>query len=507
MFLRSLALKVNLVIAFILVIALGTSAYFTKKNLERQAIETAMTKATILTASVMNSIVVEMSGFCQKDVQKIVANVGAVPEIETVRIFDEDGIIMYSAAPDEVGLPVDALDYSVYKSKEKARPFKSEEGEHRAFCMVQPIENALECRRCHGQEKELLGILDVCVSMADTERRIAENSRFLFGSTLTTVGLVVTAISICFWFLVNIPINRLVRTMAKAEKGDLKARINLRRRDELGHLSDSFNSMINQLEQSDQELKRYHAEQLKRADRLATIGELAAGIAHEIKNPLAGIAGATQVLAREFEEDDPRYPVTQEILRLIDRLDSTIRDLLDFARPSEPAMVLTDVGDLVQKTLFLIEGMPERKEHGVNVNLDLHPDMPRISIDPDLIRQVFLNMGVNAVQAMPEGGTLTIMSRASADPALGEVHPAEDYIVVSFADTGGGIEEDKLKSIFTPFFTTKVQGTGLGLPITMRIVEQHGGYITVQSELGKGTVFRIYLPKAAPEPSEGESGR
>ena len=217
MFLRSLALKVNLVIAFILVIALGTSAYFTKKNLERQAIETAMTKATILTASVMNSIVVEMSGFCQKDVQKIVANVGAVPEIETVRIFDEEGIIMYSAAPDEVGLPVDALDYSVYKSKEKARPFKSEEGEHRAFCMVQPIENALECRRCHGQEKELLGILDVCVSMADTERRIAENSRFLFGSTLTTVGLVVTAISICFWFLVNIPINRLVRTMAKAE--------------------------------------------------------------------------------------------------------------------------------------------------------------------------------------------------------------------------------------------------------------------------------------------------
>ncbi len=506
MFLRSLALKVNLVIAVILVVAFGVSSYITKKNLERQAIETAMTKATILTTSIMNSIIVEMSGFCQKDVQKIVANVGAVPEIETVRVFNEEGIVTYSAALEEVGLPVDALDYSVYKSKEKARPFQSEEGEHRSFCMVQPIENALECRRCHGQEKELLGILDVCVSMADTEKRIAENSRFLLGSTLVTVALVVVAISVCFWFLVNIPVNRLVRTMSRAERGNLKARINLRNRDELGRLAESFNSMLNQLDQSEQELKRLHAEQLKRADRLATIGELAAGIAHEIKNPLAGIAGATQILDREFGEEDPRWPVTQEILKLIERLDSTIRDLLDFASPSEPEMVPTDIGELVKKTLFLIEGMPERKEHGVEVDLDLDPDVPEVPTDPDLIRQVFLNMAVNAVQAMPEGGTLTISSRSSADPARGDVHPAEDYVVVSFTDTGQGIEEDEIKSIFTPFFTTKAQGTGLGLSITMRIVEQHGGYITVESKPGAGTVFRIYLPKSEPPDSDSDLG-
>ncbi len=495
MFIRSLALKVNLFIAVILAVALGASSFLIKKNLSHQAIEEAMTKATILTSSVMNSIVVEMSGFCQKDVQKIVSTVGVVPGIRTVRIFDEDGIITYSADPDEVGKAVNDLDYSVYKNEEKGRPFRSEGTEQRAFCSIQPIENGLECRRCHGEEKELLGVLDVCVSMQDTEERIARNSKFLFATTLTTVILVVVAISISLWLLVNIPVNRLVRTMAKAQKGDLKARVSLKRKDELGHLADSFNSMISQLDSSNQELKRYHAEQLKKADRLATIGELAAGIAHEIKNPLAGIAGATQVLAGEFGENDPRYPVTQEILKLIERLDSTIRDLLDFARPSVPKIVPTDIADLVRKTLFLIEGMPEIKNYGIDVRLNMDPSMPMVPLDPDLIQQVFLNMAVNAVQAMPDGGTLTIAAFPSADPELGEVHPPEDYVVISFTDTGAGIDNEKLKNIFAPFFTTKVHGTGLGLPITMSLVEQHRGRITVDSHVGKGSVFRVYLPK------------
>ena len=496
MFLKSLAFKVNLFIAVILAVALGTSSFLIKKNLTHQAIEEAMTKATILTASVMNSVVVEMSGFCQKDVQKIVSTVGVVPGIRTVRIFDEDGIITYSAEPSEVGKTVDVLDYSVYKSDERGRPFRSEGTEQRAFCSIEPIENSLECHRCHGEEKELLGILDVCVSMQDTEERIARNSKFLFATTLTTVILVVVAISISLWLLVNIPVNRLVRTMARVRKGDLTARVSLRRNDELGHLADSFNSMISRLDSSDRELKQFHAEQLKRADRLATIGELAAGIAHEIKNPLAGIAGATQVLAGEFGEDDPRYPVTQEILKLIERLDSTIRDLLDFARPSVPKIVPTDIADLVHKTLFLIEGMPEIKNYGIDVSLDMDPSMPMVPLDPDLIRQVFLNMAVNAIQAMPDGGVLTIAGCPSADPELGEVHPVEDYVVISFTDTGAGIDSDKIKSIFAPFFTTKVHGTGLGLPITLRLVEQHHGRITVDSEVGKGSVFRVYLPKS-----------
>jgi two-component system NtrC family sensor kinase len=497
---RYLAVRVNLIIALILCVALGTSSYLTKKNWEQQAIQEAMTKATIMSATIMNSIIVEMSGFCQKDVQKIVANVGAVPEIDTVRIFDEDGIITYSAAPDEVGRAVDSLDYSVYQSEEKARPFKSEVSGSRSFCMVQPIENALECRRCHGQEREILGVLDVCVSMAGTEKRIAGNSRFLFVSTLTTVVLVVLAISLSLWILVNRPVNRLVRTMAKAEKGNLKARAEIRRKDEFGHLAQSLNSMLQQLDESGQELKRYHAEQMIRADRLATLGELAAGIAHEIKNPLAGIAGATQVLAREFADDDPRKPVTQEILKLIERLDTTIKDLLNFARPSVPEIAVTDLEDLLSKTLFLIERMPERKKQGVEIVVDSDPEMPGVPVDPDQLRQVFLNIGVNAIQAMPEGGTLTVSLRSEADQELREIHPAEDFVMVSFADSGQGIEEDKLRSIFTPFFTTKTQGTGLGLPITMRIIEQHGGRITVESTVGKGTVFRIYLPKVYVEP-------
>jgi signal transduction histidine kinase len=502
---RYLAIRVNLIIALILCVAMGTSTYLTKKNWEQQAIQEAMTKATIMTSTIRNSIVVEMSGFCQKDVQKIVANVGAVPEIDTVRIFDEDGIITFSAAPDEVGRAVDSLDYSVYLSEEMTRPFKSEGSGHRSFCMVQPIENGLDCRRCHGHEREILGVLDVCVSMADTEKRIAGNSRFLFVSTFTTVALVVLAISLSLWILVNRPVNRLVRTMAKAEKGNLSVRARVRRKDELGHLAQSLNSMLEKLDESDRELKRYHVEQMTRADRLATIGELAAGIAHEIKNPLAGIAGATQILAREFADDDPRKPVTQEILKLIERLDTTIRDLLDFARPSMPAIVVTDLEDLLSKALFLIEKMPERKSQGIEIVVETDPEMPLVPVDPDQLRQVFLNISVNAVQAMPQGGTLRVSMKSEADPELAEVHPAGDYIMITFEDTGSGIEEGKLRSIFTPFFTTKTQGTGLGMPITMRIIEQHGGRITVESTVGKGTIFRIYLPKEHRNPQDPET--
>jgi len=495
MLIRHLAIRVNLLIAIILALAIGISTYLTKQNWEQQSVQEAMTKATIMSATVLNSITVEMSGFCQKDVQKIVANVGAVPGIATCRVFDEEGIITYSADPEEVGRTVDKLDYSVYRSKERSRPFKSEGAGHRSFCMVQPIENAVECRRCHGHEKQVLGVLDVCVSMAETEQRIEQNSRFLFASTFTTLMILVLVISVSLWFLVNVPVNRMVSTMAKAEKGDLKARARISRQDELGRLAQSLNSMLQQLDQSDQELKKLHAQQLERADRLATLGELAAGIAHEIKNPLAGIAGATQVLAREFPDDDPRKPVTQEILKLIERLDSTIRDLLDFARPSHPRIVSTDLREILSRTLFLAERMPEIKRQGVKVLTDFSPGMVSVPVDPDLMRQAFLNLTVNAIQAMGEGGTLKVTMRPSADQDPVEVHPPEDYVMVSFRDTGPGIEADKLRSIFTPFFTTKTQGTGLGLPITMRIVEQHGGRITVQSKPGEGTVFRVYLPK------------
>ncbi len=504
---RSLLLKVNLLLAAILAVALGTSSLVTGRNIERQAIAEAQRKAGILSTAIMNSIIVEMNGFCQKDVQKIIANVGAIPEIEKARIFDEDGSINYSADPREVGRRVEELDLSVFQQHGGGQPFRTQFGGRYSFCMVQPVQNGKDCQRCHNPAKTLLGVLEVCVSMAETEERIADTRRFLTLSTLITVLLVVGAISLSLWWLVNRPVRALVRTMARAERGNLKARVELSSTDELGRLAGSLNSMLDQLDRSERELKRYHAEQLRRADRLATLGELAAGIAHEIKNPLAGIAGATQVLAREFSDSDPRRAVTQEILKLIERLDHTIKDLLDFARPSVPSLVPTDLNQVVEKTLFLVEGMPEARRNGVTVRLDLSPDLPTVPADPNLVRQVILNLAVNAVQAMTSGGVLTIASRPAADAERAEVHPPERFVQLTFSDTGQGIEKEKLRSIFTPFFTTKTQGTGLGLAICQRIVEQHGGRLSVESEPGQGTTFFLYLPRLTEEPSPLDPAR
>nr|NIS43447.1 histidine kinase [Desulfuromonadales bacterium] len=226
--------------------------------------------------------------------------------------------------------------------------------------------------------------------------------------------------------------------------------------DEIGSLMHSFNSMVTNLEKAKRELESYHYRQMERADRLASVGEMATGLAHEIKNPLAGISGAISVLAGEFPEDDVRRQVVDEILEQIKRLDKTVTDLLYFGRPGKPEFTFADINELADKTLFLLSQHPEaRNVHRVK---ELTRDLPLAWVDPKQVQQVFLNVIINAVQAMKDGGTLSLYTERHQ---IG----SREMIRIRIADTGGGIPEEKLDKIFTPFFTTKTQGTGLGLAI------------------------------------------
>jgi hypothetical protein len=239
-----------------------------------------------------------------------------------------------------------------------------------------------------------------------------------------------------------------------------------------------------------EEAEQYHHELIQRADRMATIGELASGIAHEIRNPLAGIQGAIQILAEGLPKEDGRRQVTDEIQKQIYKLERLVKDLLNYAKPVPKNYLSTDVNELIDKVLsfFVIQ---QRNSENFKIKKHFFSPLPRVFIDPNSMEQAFLNIVLNAQKAMPKGGTLTV-STCLVNGGEKETEIREIQII--FEDMGIGIPKSNLSKIFNPFFSTRSDGTGLGLSITKNIVEQHGGSIEVESQVNVGTKFTITLP-------------
>ncbi|HYS09458.1 MAG TPA: ATP-binding protein [Myxococcales bacterium] len=252
-------------------------------------------------------------------------------------------------------------------------------------------------------------------------------------------------------------------------------------------------------------------ERMKERDRLAALGEMAAGLAHEIRNPLGAIKGAAQYLdPAQLQGADGE--ILQIIVEEVNRLDGVVAQFLDYSRPfpnaSSGKFQSTDLNDVLWKTMKLIESsLPPN----VVLEMDLTPGLPALRADAEQLKQVFINLVLNAVQAMPDGGRLTVRTRrphAPVELGLSESTPrySADQVEVRFADTGAGIPEEALDRIFIPFYTTKTKGTGLGLAISQRIVKGHGGSIEVQSRVGEGTEFILRFPSATALDTAGRLG-
>ena len=491
---RSLFIRLSIAVSLVLVVVFGASSYITFRIQSEQSLENTKKQAVLLTRALKNTIRIGMEAGHIKSLSSTFQTIGALPGVEKLRVFNEEGKIRYSAKPAEVGHLTDELDYTVYRSPERSAPFQSDVTGHRSFCMVEPIENDARCWQCHPKEVEVLGVLDVCLSMEDTEKSIDYNRTLLL--SFTGIGVVLTWIltSALLKRFVSRPVASLVRTMESVEAGKLDRRVEIRSGDELGRLGNSFNEMIRKLSGAQAELEKLHHLQLARADRLASLGEMAAGIAHEIKNPLAGIYGAAQVLSAEFPEGDPRREIVGEMMALVKRLDNTIRDLLNFARYTEPQYTKANLNDVIEKVLFLVQQGREGKKARIVREFD--PAMPDIEMDPEQVKQVFLNLALNALQARPDGCELRIRTHAEVPEDFEDTPFRGGYVVATVADNGPGIPPERLGKIFQPFYTTKEGGTGLGLPMTRKILNLHDGRITAASEPGKGTVFTVYLPKS-----------
>lgn len=257
----------------------------------------------------------------------------------------------------------------------------------------------------------------------------------------------------------------------------------------IGFLASKQRRQQEQLTHTSQELAAAYRklqdtfEQLRRADRLAALGELSAGIAHEIRNPLASVKGSVQILEGEIPPGHAKHEFIQIIREEADRLNRIVSEFLKFARPPRPRTETVSLNELLRSTLLLLQQELERSGIGLEDRLD--SGMPNLRLDPDQIRQVLLNILINGIQAMPEGGTLRVRSRWE---------PADGFAAVVVEDTGPGVPESELEHIFHPFVSTKAEGSGLGLSISHQLVEQHGGRIQAENCAGGGLRITIRLP-------------
>jgi len=348
-----------------------------------------------------------------------------------------------------------------------------------------PIYNSSPCQRCHGSEREVLSVLNVELSSLYTRDRIyALKRNFYFFFALNFMGLFLPLLYLLNYFVTR-PVKEITETVKGVSKGDLSLRAPVLARDEIGGLARELNGALASVQALTNRLEASHGDALGKMEKMASLGELAAAIAHEIKNPLAGISGAIQVLAEDIPNTDPRKEIIREILNEIDRIDQSIRNLLIFAGPPEPRVISTHVAPVVERAKALIAKQAEKQ--GVRILLSRTAESRDVQLDPEQMQQVFLSIMLYALQSMPSGGALDISIRERDG----------DHMEAVFTDTGKGISPEDLMNIFKPSFTTKHTGTGLALAIGKNIVESHGGAIEVRSRPGLGSAFHVIIPYLA----------
>jgi signal transduction histidine kinase len=490
------SLKTRLILALILLVGvvLGVSTWWNLSIHTGHMLRATEDKVRVLAQAIDGGIQVAMREGHTTEVQRILEGMARDPDIEQIAIFDERGRIRQASKPELVGRLVDRDRLSRYLAQSDSTVIGRYENGELIQSVVKKLRNRSECRACHGTTTEFLGTLQLDMSFRQTQEQIADMEHAAVWTVLLTGLALAAGGGVLMTRLVDQRVTRLARAMARVEAGDLTVRAVPGGRDELGRLAENFNTMVDRLGAAREEIEVYHRQRLARAERLARLGEVAASLAHEIKNPLAGIAGAVQVIADELSETDPRKEIMEEILDQTHRLTKTVQDLLVFVRPPTPTFAACNIHQVLDRVLILLAEDPSAK--AVRIVRAYGAGIPALDADAKQLGQVFLNLLLNAVQAMPNGGQVTLQTGlytgygTDTECWKGNGHAVE----VTVSDNGPGVAAQLASDVFTPFFTTKPHGAGLGLSICRRIVEDHGGWIGVESLAGQGAAFRVILP-------------
>ncbi len=328
------------------------------------------------------------------------------------------------------------------------------------------------------------------------------------------LGILMALLSfIMLWVLgikfVGRPLDRMMEFTRQIGEGDFSNRIDVHGQDELSNLAAAMNQMCKQLSASREAVRKETEarisalEQLRHSERLATLGRLSSGIAHELGTPLNVVSGRAKLITDENLKREDVIECSRIIKEQAERMAKLVRQLLDFARRRAPQKSRIDLKNLSAQVLEMLR--PAAGKQKVTLGLLKNEDIPMVSIDPYQIQQVLINLVMNGIQAMPDGGHLNLgIQMKSACPPAQSCGPEKDFVAIYIEDEGEGIPEDNIYHLFEPFFTTKSvgQGTGLGLSIAYGIVQEHGGWIDVKSKIGEGSCFTIYIPLEVDECAE-----
>ncbi len=512
--------KLSLLFKFMAVIGAGfllASFVFVVINirLQRQlTMENSLHDADYLSEAIVRANYYLMLNDDHAMLHQMIDEIASMEGIRRIRLFNKDGVINFSTDEEENGqtLALSAEGCSAchlsrgaplveIPTSARGRTFKDVNGD--VFLGVtKPIYNDPSCftAACHyhPSDKELLGILDVQISLKKRMSQVDTFRNFFIVLVLVLLILLFMELLVLTKRFIIKPVRRIIEHQHKIAAGDLSGHIEIKSRDELGELAAGANEMTASLRQSQQEVEawantledrvqeRTHYIQqmqanLARSDRLASLGKLVAGIAHEINNPLTGILTYASMAEEREDIDEQLREDLRTITHETERCAEIVRGLLDFGRESIPSKKFTAIDVLLDKALALLEHQTIFQD--ILVNRNYAEDMPQIEVDPNQLEQVFINMFLNAAYSMPEGGMLSI-----------DTWQDSDKMMIAISDSGSGISAENLTRIFDPFFSTKdQQGTGLGLSVSYGIIQNHGGTIEVESTEGVGTRFLVSL--------------
>ncbi|MGC1646370.1 MAG: ATP-binding protein [Candidatus Sulfotelmatobacter sp.] len=533
----TLSAKLNILLLGAMVAIFALLGYLNVR-LHRQHLEqTTLLSAERVSDVIKHSTTDYMLVNDQEGLYHSIKTMAAEPGMEKIRIFDQEGRITYTTDAAEQNHVVDKTAEACYACHAQSQPlarlnrpdrfriYRNAAGA-RVLGIITPIENQAACSNaeCHAHpaKQKILGVLDTNLSLAKTDVQVAESSRRMIAYTGCALLLIAFLSWFFVWQVVGRPVKALERGTEQLAAGDLGYQIEVQSKDELGELARSFNSMSRQLqternenvswthtleervENKTRELKRAHEHALH-TEKMASIGKMAAVLAHEINNPLSGILTYAKLLRKWIDREDGGRSHRQEIcdsLELIAsesrRCGDLVKNLLTFSRTTPMNLQPANLNQIVDRSLRLVQHQLDLA--GIQVQTHLDPDLPPVLCDAAQIEQVILALVMNALDAMPQGGNLWIVSSFGHEP---------NHVRIVVRDDGSGIPAEILPRIFEPFLTTKEtgRGVGLGLAISHSILDRHNGNIEVQSEAGRGTTFTVTLPwdsdreKAALSPS------
>jgi len=511
-----LAIRYTAISSVVLLIVMSISAFLHIEKVQKVFAENSLQEADVVSEMILRDSHHLMLQDDREQLQLMMEQIGKTNRVKRARILGKEGVVSFSMNKYEIGTALSETDESCSfchlpgskalvdaPIEKRSRVFSDDSG-NQYLSITRGIYNEPSCYTAachvHSSDEKKIGVLDLVISQG----QMADLAHAHHNDVIISTAVMLIILSLCHYLLTRkyicAPISGLLEQTQALSAGDLSARVKNLSKDELGELGRAFNTMADNLMQAQVELKEWGntleqkvdmrtseitdmQSQLLRSAKLASMGELVAGVAHEINNPLTGILLFASLSAKN--SDLP--PQVKDNLDLIvsetGRCAKIVRGLLEFARESIPEKKPDSINRIIKLTLALVTQQTMFQD--IRVDFCEGTELPELEVDADQIQQVFFNMFINAGQAMPNGGTLKITTKLTTEGEVG--------IVVE--DSGAGISQENLDKIFDPFFSTKAQkGFGLGLSVSYGIIKNHGGRVDAKSRVGEGTRFTIYLP-------------